>query len=366
MDAKTTMIGAEEVPPTIEQVMADAQVEYEQIQKELKEIDLLIRQSTNEVEKLAQKNAQVSNKLRLMDSNLDTMTRQDIKEIYKLAQDTQNRLFMMRGQVEQLQGKQQYLERYAQRLRQIVDTYNGSGGGGRPGDSGGGKAGEPGGESTESSIMNIINAQERERLHLSRQLHDGPAQSLTNLILQAEICERLFDKDPRRARTEMSTLKEAVNATFQKIREFIFQLRPMMLDDLGLVPTLKQYVQEFETKRAVACNLLISGTEHRLPPHIEVTLFRIIQALLTNVADHANATHVQIVLEIKTDRVSAKVTDDGSGFDVAEAKSAAKKQKQMGLISMQEQVTMLHGEIEFDSNIGQGTTVSLWLPIELE
>ncbi|MFQ5575381.1 MAG: histidine kinase [Anaerolineae bacterium] len=350
----------QQAPATLDQVMEETEAEYQQIQKELKEIDLLIRQSTNEVEKLAQRNAKISNKLRLMEGNLDTMPRQDIKEIYKLAQDTQSRLFMMRGQVEQLQGKQQYLERYGERLRLVLDAYH------RGGSPGGGSSGAPAGrdELGESSIMNIINAQERERLHLSKQLHDGPAQSLTNLILQAEICERLFDKDPLRARSELGVLKEAVNGTFKKIREYIFQLRPMMLDDLGLAPTVKQYVQEFESKTGLACNLLISGSDQRLPPHIEVTLFRVIQALLNNVADHANATQVQINLEVQEGKVTASVEDDGSGFDLAEAKAVARKQRQMGIISMQEQVSMLHGNIDFESNIGQGTTVTLSLPIE--
>jgi len=346
---------------TLEQIIADTQTEYEQIQKELKEIDMLLQQSVKEVEKLAQRNAQISNKLRLMESNLDTMSRQDIREIYKAAQDAQNRLFMMRGQVEQLQGKQQYLERFSERLRLILDSYQ------RSGSSSGGSAiddfsaGEAQGA---SSIINIINAQESERLHLSKQLHDGPAQSLTNLILQAEICERLFDKNPAHAKTELSNLKESVINTFQKIREYIFQLRPMMLDDLGLTPTLRQYVKEFESKHNLSCNLLIAGPEQRLPPHTEVALFRIIQALLNNVADHANATRVEISLEVQPDRITAKIEDDGSGFDVQEAKSMAKERNQMGLISMQEQITMLRGGIEFDSNIGQGTTVSLWLPIE--
>jgi len=346
--------------PTLEQIIEDTQAEYEQLQKELKEIDMLVHQSTSEVEKLAQQNAQINNKLRLMENNLDTMPRQDIKEIYKAAQDAQNRLFMMRGQVEQLQGKQQFLERFSERLRLVLDTYHRD-------DSLSSSAASDSGQGDdlgESSIVNIINAQERERLHLSKQLHDGPAQSLTNLILQAEICERLFDKDPLRARTELVNLKEAVIGTFQKIREYIFQLRPMMLDDLGLPPTLRQYVKEFEGKHALSCNLLISGPEQRLPPHTEVALFRIIQSLLNNVADHANATRIEISLDSQPERISAKIEDDGSGFDVQEAKAMAKERNQMGLISMQEQISMLRGEIDFDSNIGQGTVVSLWLPIE--
>ncbi|OQY30596.1 MAG: hypothetical protein B6243_10100 [Anaerolineaceae bacterium 4572_5.2] len=348
------------VGKALEQIIEDTQAEYEQIQKELKEIDMLLQQSVNEVEKLAQRNAQISNKLRLMENNLDTMPRQDIREIYKVAQDAQNRLFMMRGQVEQLQGKQQYLERFSESLRLILDGYHRSDGseGNAIDDFSAGEAQDA------SSIINIINAQESERLHLSKQLHDGPAQSLTNLILQAEICERLFDKDPGHAKAELGNLKESVIGTFQKIREYIFQLRPMMLDDLGLTPTLRQYVKEFEGKHNLSCNLLIAGPEQRLPPHTEVALFRIIQALLNNVADHANATRIEISLEVQADRVTVKIEDDGSGFDVQEAKTMAKERNQMGLISMQEQISMLRGEIEFDSNIGQGTTVSLWLPIE--
>lgn len=351
-------------PPTFDQVMTDTHTEYEQVQKEIKEIGLLIRQTTSEVEKLAQKNHTINRKIQGVEANLDSYPRQDIKEIYKTAQDAHSRLFMMRGQVEQLQGKQQYLERYAKRLKQVVDAYQRDGPTPEPAVSSSSSESVDTDDSDESSIINIINAQESERLHLSKQLHDGPAQSLTNLILQAEICERLFDKDPMRARTELGNLKEGVNTTFQKIREYIFELRPMMLDDLGLIPTLRQYIQEYENKHGVNCNLNITGPEQRFAPHTEVTFFRVTQALLTNVATHANATRVQVAVDIQSSRIVGRVEDDGSGFDVAEVKAMGKKRKQMGIISMQEQVTMLRGEINFDSNIGQGTVVNLWLPRE--
>jgi len=344
--------------PSFALVMADAETSYQQTQKELSEITLLIHQSADEVEKLAQRNAQINNKLRLMENSIDSMPREDIQEIYRSAQDAQSRLFMMRGQVEQLQGKQQYLERYATHLKEIIDSYH------QKDRTFPQKSSGDGTTKTSSSIMNIINAQEQERLHLSRQLHDGPAQSLTNLILQAEICERLFDKDTLRAKTELGVLKKAVNDTFQKIREYIFQLRPMMLDDLGLAPTLKQYAQEFEGKRNISCNLMITGTERRFPPYVEVTMFRVIQALLNNIADHSNATQAQISMEIQSDRITATITDDGVGFDVETELANASQQKHMGLISMKEQINMLNGEINIESVIGQGTTVSLWLPLE--
>jgi len=111
----------EEETPTFEDLLAQMGEDYEQTQKELNEIEILIRQSSAEVEKLAQRNAQLATKLRQMEANLDTVPRQDIKEIYTAAQEAQMRLFMMRGQVEQLQAKQQHLERHGDMMRQVLD-----------------------------------------------------------------------------------------------------------------------------------------------------------------------------------------------------------------------------------------------------
>jgi two-component system, NarL family, sensor histidine kinase DegS len=346
-------------PPTLAEILENTRQEYEQIKKELKEIDLLIRQSTSEVEKLAQRNAQIANKVRSIEHTLDTIPRQDIKEMFTASNEAQQRLFMMRNQVEQLQSKRQYLERYAQSIQRILEASGSS----LPGSSQAGGNGQPQMGASGTTIIRIINAQESERQHLSRQMHDGPAQSLTNLILQAEICERLFATDPARAQVELGNLKKSVTSTFQKVREFIFELRPMMLDDLGLSPTLKRYVQDFETKSGLACNLMISGEDQRLPPHAEVTIFRVIQGLLNNIHDHANASHVQISLELGRNRVDASVEDDGSGFDAEEALIASRQRKTMGLSTMQDQVEMIGGQITYDSSVGRGTKVSLWLPV---
>ncbi len=356
--------GGDSPPPeeaqssTPTQVLEETSQEYERIQKELQEMDILIKQSTTEVEKLAQRNAQLTNKLRTMEANIDTVPRQDIKEIYHAAQESQMRLFMMRGQVEQLQSRQESLKQYGESLRKILDVSDAllpSRGGDEPK----GKARD----SETSSIVKIINAQENERQHLANQLHDGPAQSLTNLILQAEICERLFDTDPSRARSELAELKQAVTNSFQKVREFIFDLRPMMLDDLGLSPTLKKSIEDFEQKSGIACNLTISGKDARLPPHTEVIIFRVIQSLLKNVIDHAQASHVQISLDVGEDEATVSVEDDGSGFDVASVMSAANKRKTIGLSSVQEQVEMLGGELNIDSSMGKGSRIDFSVPV---
>jgi two-component system sensor histidine kinase DegS len=330
--------------------------EYDKVQDELKEIDVLIRQSTAEVEKLAQRNTQIANRVRQMEMNIDTFPRDDIKEIYDAGHEAQMRLFMMRSQLEQLQNRQQGLESQSQRLLRIIETANQV----APSD----LLTLPGGADQigQSAVVRVIEAQENERQRLARQIHDGPAQSLTNLVLQAEICERLFDSDPAQARVELGNLKNAVNATFQKIRDFILTLRPMMLDDLGLMPTLKQYVQDFEEKTNLSATMTVMGRESRLPDHAEVMVFRMIQELLTNVHTHAHATHVQVTLDFQDRMVVASVEDDGSGFDVNEVQSNNQQRKGLGLPTIEERVEMLGGKVEIEGRLGRGTKVRIEIP----
>jgi len=335
-------------------LIEESRKDYEQTRKELKEIEVLIHQSSDEVDKLVQRNSQITTKVHQMEANIDTYPRQDIRELYSAAKEAQTRLFMMRGQLEQLQSKQQNLEKYADHLRRFLEVSEQIAYTGLSADSSG-----PVGEQT---IVRIIEAQENERLHLARRMHDEPAQALTNLILQAEICERLFEANPAQACIELGNLKNAVNATFQKTREFIFDLRPMMLDDLGLIPTLKRYVKDFEEKSGLSTNLTIVGRERRLPPHAEVTIFRVVQGLLKNISQHASATHVQVNVNLEGRSVGVSVEDNGSGFDVDDAMASARQRKTLGIAAMQEQVGMLGGQIDFESAIGRGTKVKLEIP----
>jgi two-component system sensor histidine kinase DegS len=339
----------------LNELIEESRGEYEQAQKELRELEVLIQQSSAEMDKLVQRNSQITTKVHQMEANIDTYPRQDIKELYSATKEAQTRLFMMRGQLEQLQSKQQSLEKYAAHLKKLLEVsdeiaYTGASGG---------DGSAPAGERT---IARIIEAQENERMHLARQMHDGPAQSLTNLILQAEICERFFETDPAQASIELANLKNAVNTTFQKTRGFIFDLRPMMLDDLGVIPTLKRYVQDFEEKSGLSTNLTTIGKERRFPTHIEVAIFRAVQELLQNVVQHANASHVQVNVNMEGDRIGVSVEDDGSGFDVEAALASARQRKTLGIVAMQEKMEMLGGQIDFDCSAGRGTKVKLEIP----
>ena len=349
---ETAVTGAEQLAILVR----ESQKEYSQIQRDLKEIDVLIRQNTAEVDKLAQRNSQLAGRVRTMEMNLDTYPRNDIKELYSAYQEAQMRLFMMRGELEQLQYRQQTLEQQGQRLQKIVESASRI----TPADlmdrvGGGLSAGQ-------RDIVRVIEAQENERQRLAKQMHDGPAQSLTNLMLQAEICERLFDSDPLQARVELGNLKNAVTVTFQKLRYFILTLRPMMLDDLGLVPALKQYIHDFEDKARLPTNLTVIGREARLSSTVEVAFFRMIQELLTNVQMHAHATHVQVTLDFQEGAVAASVEDDGSGFDANEMQSSTHQRKGLGLATIQERAEMLGGKMQVESRIGRGTRVRIEIP----
>jgi len=346
-------VSVESSTESFEQFLEESRREYEQTQRELKEVDLLIQQTTAEVERLAQRNTQATNRLRQIEAALDTVPREDIREAYAAVLDTQQRLFTMRGQLEKLQSNQRNMARYLDLLRNVLELANRA-------------EYEPQvreeGESSQPLVVRIIEAQERERQRLSRQMLDGPAQSLTNLILQAEICERLFDTDADQARAELANLRNAVAATFQTIKGFILNLRPMMLDDLGVVPTLRRYVDSFSDNSGIATHLTVTGQDRRLASHKEVTIFRIIQELLNNAHEYGHASQVQITLDMGESVVRVAVEDNGSGFELTDALNSPEA-GQLGLATMRERVEMLGGQIHFDSGLGRGTRVSFELPV---
>ncbi len=346
------------MPTTIPDPIAiaeEAEKERAQIESEAREIDVLVKQTAGEVDKLQQRQGDIAQRMRQVEANLEAYPREEIKQTYQMAHDAQMRLFMMRNQLEQLQNKQRTLQRYRGQLDRLAYVAR------EIGESARSVVLTDGGRGLDrQSMIQIIEAQELERQHLARQMHDGPAQSLTNLILQAEIVERLFEHDPSKARGELGNLKTAANTTFQRIRDFIFNLRPMMLDDLGLIPTLKRYAQTFESKTRLPVHLSTIG-ENPLP-YIEVAVFRTIQELLNNVARHAQASRVQVSLDLANNPVVISVEDDGSGFDVDTVLSAVRQRGNSNLANLEKRIQMLGGKIQFQSATGRGTKIRVELP----
>jgi len=138
----------------------------------------------------------------------------------------------------------------------------------------------------------------------------------------------------------------------------------MMLDDLGLIPTLKRYVNNFAEKSGIATTLTVTGEEQRLAPYREVAAFRIIQELLTNARLHSHASRIQVTLDISGGMLRATVEDNGSGFDPKEVFAATGPHKTIGLPTQRERLEMLGGKMTIDSSAGRGTKVTIEMPTE--
>jgi two-component system sensor histidine kinase DegS len=317
--------------------------------KELRETELMLSQSQLEVSKLTQRNAAITARLQQVQANLDTVPRSDIRAIYESTLDAQQRLFVMRGQLEKLQNDQNHLKKQVALAERVIAAIDSD----KPKLSSGNSS-----STTAETVEMIIQAQEAERHRLSRLMHDGPAQALSNFILQTEIAMRLFDIDQVKAKAELANMKVSAMGTFQKVRDFIFELRPMMLDDLGLAPTLKRYVDAYKEQTGLDIRLTINGVERRLESYQEVMVFRAIQELLHNAVRHSQASVIKVQVDMGDSILRVTVDDNGKGFDV----DTLAEKTGMGLKVIRERSEMLGGIFEMNSVIEQGTSVSFQIP----
>ena len=302
-----------------------------------------------ELGKLTQRNASVTARLQQIHDQIGRIPPEEVRTVYDSALDAQQRLFVMRGQLEKLQSDQSHLERYRVMLERLKGSFSTDG---KPGNAKG-DGGNLG------NVEMLVNAQEAERQRLSRQMHDGPAQALSNFILQTEIAMRLLDVDPAQAKNELGNLKVAAMSTFQKVRNFIFELRPMMLDDLGVAPTIRRYADTFKDQAGVEVNVMISGTERRLEPYLEVLIFRAMQELLSNAVHQNQATIVKIQMDMGDATVRLSMDDNGKGLDTDQLE----KEPNLGLKLIRDRAEMLGGKFELDSAPGKGTRVSISIPV---
>jgi len=328
----------------------DMQAELAETQRALREISLMIEQSQSEVSKLAQRNASITAHLQQVQVRIQQTPPQEVRMAYEAALDAQQRLFVMRGQLDKLQSEKDHLERF----KESLERWNSPAGRAAGGSS-------AAGANRVAEIEMIVNAQEAERQRLSRLMHDGPAQAMSNFILQTEIAMRLFEVDPQQAKDELGNLKASALGAFQKLRNFIFELRPMMLDDLGLAPTIRKYVEAFKDQTGIDVALTVTGSERRLEPYLEVMVFRAIQELLANAARHSQAAGVKLQVDMGNDFIRVGVDDNGRGFDP----EAAAGGSNLGLKLIRERVEMLRGSFSIDSALGKGARLVLTVPVKV-
>jgi two-component system, NarL family, sensor histidine kinase DegS len=361
----TVGISKEEIFQISEKCMG----ECESITDDLKEVNHMIEKVSGEGEKLEEQVLQARKRLSEVSMHFQQFSETEVRQAYERAHELQMNLMMKRQQVKKLQnrrdelqrrllGVQETIHRADELLTQIsvVKTYLTS------------DLMEMGQALEDAQLkqdfgLKIIEAQEEERKRLSREIHDGPAQMLANVMMRSDLIERIYrERSVEEATEEMKSFKKMVRSALYEVRRIIYDLRPMALDDLGLIPTLKKYLQTTEeyhkTTKITFSNL---GQDRRLYTKYEVSLFRLIQETVNNAIKHANAKEIEVKVDIKNEGITVIVRDDGKGFDLNEVKFQS-----FGIIGMKERVDLLDGDILIDSKLGVGTVVIIQIPLAEE
>jgi signal transduction histidine kinase len=207
-------------------------------------------------------------------------------------------------------------------------------------------------------ISGVILAQEEERKRIARELHDSTSQSLTSLLVGLRTLESI--EDPKQMEAHLADLRGVVGNTLEEVHVISRQLRPSVLDDLGLEAALQRYVDETQARHKLQIDLVILGVGERLQTEVETTAYRIVQEALTNIVRHAQATTASILLENRNQLLRIIIEDNGIGFDPGQA---AQKQQSLGLQGMRERVSLFGGKMTIESSPGQGSSLFLEIPM---
>jgi two-component system, NarL family, sensor histidine kinase DegS len=355
----------EESKQDIYVIAESSRKEYESVKSELVLLNREVNDIIDKLDQLEYLNKEA--RLRLMEVSKDfiNFTETDIKEAYQKAEESSVEIAVLREKEEQLKKRRSELEIRLKNLRDnvaraesmvskmgVIRDY---------------LTGELGNlnnhlddlRKKEYLAIKVIQAQEEERRRLARDIHDGPAQNIANLVFRVELIQRLVDKDFNQAMQELEELKSLIKLSMQDVRKIIYDLRPMSLDDLGLIPTLNRYIENFIEQTGIIIDFNLSGPRRRLTSTLEITIFRLIQEGLNNIYKHARANEGRIRLEFSQKNINLKISDNGIGFNPEEI-----EEDKFGLISMKERCELLEGKIEIKTALNKGTAIKVMLPVE--
>ncbi len=266
----------------------------------IQEIDLLLRQTQQEIDRLSQRESQQSAKLREMESSLESFSRSEIRDAFVAAHEVQMRLFMMRSQIEQLESRRDSITGLQQKLRILLDLAEINQ------DQFEVEAGEDrtrilpgsGGPANDFDLnVRVIETRERERARVAQDLTDGPAQVMSNVVLRTQILERVAERAPELLGEEIAAIEHLASESLLDIRRSIFEMRPLVIDELGLLSTLRRYATDFS--RETGAKITLNGTDRDegLEGHLRITLFRLIQGGLSALVASGQSTVVEITVQ---------------------------------------------------------------------
>ncbi|MDI3341942.1 MAG: histidine kinase [Sphaerobacter sp.] len=346
----------------LENLATECRRELEETSQSLQEIALLISQTASEVERLNQRELQLANRVREVEANLEAYARSDIRDILRAAHDVELRHLMMRSQLEQLQERERTIRSHQERLRTIVELAEayleaeGGAGAGAPRTRALRRGGTVG--LTNLPFAEIIQAQEDERLRLAQRVVDGPAQALANLILTTELCERLMEREPEQARAELGELRRLATRALAESRRLLLELRPVLLRELGIVPTLRRYLTEVGRNRPVEAQVRGPETDGDLPEPVRLALYRLLQEMIAAAVEDDGVRQIDIDVRYEDAQVVARLSARGEGLDRNQTLPRLRSEE-----PVQRRLEHLGAELHFEPVDETATRLTLVIPL---
>lgn len=354
----------------IYEIAENARKECKRLEKELREMQFQVRQVMLDVQKLEIELKKSRKILVALSKKFEDRTDEQLKDAYTRADNIRIALAVKREQEQNLIDRRNELEirlKESQKTVQMAENLISQIGiamGYLTNDLHAVSSQLKTMQSRQNLGIKIIKAQEDERQRVASDIHDGPAQAMSNVVLKAEICEKMINIDINKAKEELKDLKRIVRNCLQDIRRIIYDLRPMSLDDLGLIPTVQLYVSKFSNETGIKVHLRSFGTYVEEVPEISLAVFRIFQESLNNVKKHAQAKTVIINIAFGSESMILTIVDDGKGFNLEEVnKRNNGPNGGYGLHSMRERVELLGGSLDIKSELGKGTRLNIKIPL---
>jgi signal transduction histidine kinase len=201
-----------------------------------------------------------------------------------------------------------------------------------------------------------------ERSRISKEMHDGLAQQLFSISLGMEVCKRRITSDPDEAQSRLGDLQQLLSESLTELRRYIYDLRPISLERLGLTGALQFQIAELSDGGGPRGRIVVFGNERPLEPGSEACLFRVAQEAIANVAKHSRATYLRVALRYEASAVELTVEDNGRGFELEQVTKRAERGESMGILSMRQRVEAEGGTLQIASRRHSGTTVRVWVP----
>ncbi len=211
--------------------------------------------------------------------------------------------------------------------------------------------------------MKLLEIQELERNRIAGELHDSAVQNLTGLVHKSELCVKLFDIDETRARLELSSIIDVAKEAIIEIREAIFDLRPVAIDDFGLADALDNFINTINKEHKIAFIIYKEGDEYNLDEIVEINLYRIAQEACNNIMKHSQATKASVLLKFEPDTLLMTITDDGVGIPESKIRDSKYAKKNFGISIMRERAGVLNGTFEIGNKPQGGTEIRVAVPI---